>query len=41
MLPALLLSYAGQSALLIANLPGNPFFLLAPVWAVIPLVVRR
>jgi KUP system potassium uptake protein len=40
-LPALLLSYAGQTALLIENpnLQGNPFFKLAPDWAVIPLVV--
>ena len=40
-LPALLLSYAGQTALLIENpaLDGNPFFKLAPGWAVIPLVV--
>jgi KUP system potassium uptake protein len=40
-LPSLLLCYAGQTALLIANpkLDGNPFFHLAPQWAVIPLVV--
>jgi KUP system potassium uptake protein len=40
-LPALALSYAGQTALLIANpgLTGNPFFKLAPGWAVVPLVV--
>ncbi len=40
-LPALLLSYAGQTALLIEdpNLSGNPFFRLAPGWAVVPLVV--
>jgi KUP system potassium uptake protein len=40
-LPALLLSYAGQTALLIDNptLDGNPFFKLAPPWAIIPLVV--
>ncbi len=40
-LPALLLSYAGQTALLIENptLDGNPFFKLAPTWGVIPLVV--
>jgi len=40
-LPALLLCYAGQTALLLDN-PGmtdNPFFKLAPAWAVIPLVV--
>ena len=40
-LPALLLSYAGQTALVQAGQVGdqNPFFLLAPHWAVIPLVV--
>jgi KUP system potassium uptake protein len=40
-LPALLLCYAGQTALLVENpgLEGNPFFKLAPQWAVIPLVV--
>jgi KUP system potassium uptake protein len=40
-LPALLLCYAGQTALLLQNpgLDGNPFFKLAPSWAVIPLVV--
>jgi KUP system potassium uptake protein len=40
-LPALLLCYAGQTALLLENpgLDGNPFFRLAPHWAVIPLVV--
>jgi KUP system potassium uptake protein len=40
-LPALLLCYAGQTALLIEKktLSGNPFFQLAPQWAVIPLVV--
>jgi KUP system potassium uptake protein len=40
-LPALLLCYAGQTALLLENpgLEGNPFFKLAPHWAVIPLVV--
>jgi KUP system potassium uptake protein len=39
-LPSLLLCYAGQTAILIANpsLEGNPFFQLAPHWAVIPLV---
>jgi KUP system potassium uptake protein len=39
-LPALLLSYAGQTALLIEipSLEGNPFFKLAPSWTVIPLV---
>lgn len=40
-LPALLLSYAGQTALLLENpeIEGNPFFKLAPHWTVIPLVV--
>jgi KUP system potassium uptake protein len=40
-LPALLLSYAGQTALLLErpSLAGNPFFQLAPAWAVLPLVV--
>ncbi|WP_319796432.1 potassium transporter Kup [Acidisoma cellulosilyticum] len=40
-LPALLLSYAGQTALIISDpgLSGNPFFRLAPGWAIIPLVV--
>jgi len=40
-LPALLLCYAGQTALLVENpnLAGNPFFKLAPDWAVVPLVV--
>jgi KUP system potassium uptake protein len=40
-LPALLLCYAGQTALLLENpgLQGNPFFRLAPHWAVVPLVV--
>jgi KUP system potassium uptake protein len=40
-LPALLLNYFGQGALLLAD-PGaaaQPFFLLAPRWALIPLVV--
>jgi KUP system potassium uptake protein len=39
-LPALLLSYAGQTALLIQKgvIVGNPFFQLAPTWAVYPLV---
>ncbi len=40
-LPGLLLAYAGQTALLIENpgLEGNPFFLMAPGWGVVPLVV--
>jgi KUP system potassium uptake protein len=39
-LPALLLNYAGQIALLIVqpDAQGSPFFLLAPSWAVYPLV---
>ena len=39
-LPALLLNYAGQIALLIAEPgQGSPFFRLAPEWAVYPLVL--
>jgi KUP system potassium uptake protein len=40
-LPACLLSYAGQTGFLIDHpqVQGNPFFLLAPSWAVYPLVV--
>ncbi|WP_341210875.1 KUP/HAK/KT family potassium transporter [Sphingomonas paucimobilis] len=40
-LPALLLSYAGQIGLLIekGTITGNPFFQLAPTWAIYPLVV--
>ena len=40
-LPALLLSYAGQTALLLErpDLTDNPFFALAPIWMVVPLVV--
>src|SRR6185436_10453415 len=39
-LPALLLHYLGQGALLLIN-PSidHPFFLLAPFWALLPLVV--
>jgi KUP system potassium uptake protein len=39
--PALLLNYFGQGALLIQNPAAvqNPFYLLAPGWALIPLVV--
>jgi len=39
-LPALLLSYAGQTALLIQKgaITGNPFFQLAPSWSIYPLV---
>ncbi|MBI2717383.1 MAG: potassium transporter Kup [Rhizobiales bacterium] len=40
-LPALLLNYLGQGALLIANPQAidNPFFLMVPTWGLIPLVV--
>ncbi len=40
-LPALVLNYFGQGALLLANPAAieNPFFLLAPKWAGIPLLV--
>jgi len=40
-LPALLLSYAGQTALLMdkGTVAGNPFFLIAPAWSIYPLVV--
>src|ERR1700722_2351827 len=40
-LPALLLSYAGQTALLMekGSVTGNPFFLIAPAWSIYPLVV--
>jgi KUP system potassium uptake protein len=40
-LPALVLNYAGQTALLFEHpaMDGNPFFRLAPVWAIFPLVV--
>ena len=39
-LPALLISYAGQTALLIQKgaITGNPFFQLAPTWSIYPLV---
>ena len=39
-LPALLLNYGGQTALLFEHptMGGNPFFKLAPVWAIFPLV---
>jgi KUP system potassium uptake protein len=40
-LPCLVLNYFGQGALLLKN-PGavkNPFFLLAPEWALLPLVI--
>jgi len=40
-LPALLLSYAGQTAFLIdkGTVTGNPFFQIAPAWSIYPLVV--
>jgi KUP system potassium uptake protein len=40
-LPALLLSYAGQTAFVMdkGTVSGNPFFLIAPSWAIYPLVV--
>ena len=40
-LPALVLNYFGQGALLLADAKAleNPFFLMAPNWAVMPLVV--
>ncbi len=40
-LPALLLNYLGQGALVLANPKAveNPFFLLAPSWALLPLVI--
>ena len=41
MLPALTLNYFGQGALLLADPKAieNPFYLLAPEWALYPLVV--
>ena len=40
-LPSLLLNYFGQGALLLENPAAaeNPFFLLAPAWAIYPLIV--
>lgn len=40
-LPALLLNYFGQGALLLAHSEAiqNPFFLLAPHWALLPLII--
>ena len=40
-LPALLISYAGQTALLMEHphITGNPFWLIAPKWSIYPLVV--
>ena len=37
-LPALLLNYAGQTALIIDGATDNPFYHLAPGWALYPLV---
>ena len=39
-LPALLLSYAGQTAYLMdkSSVSGNPFFEIAPTWSIYPLV---
>jgi KUP system potassium uptake protein len=40
-LPALILSYAGQTALLMekGSVTGNPFFQIAPAWSIYPLVL--
>lgn len=40
-LPALLLNYFGQGALILHNAASikNPFYLLAPEWAIIPLIL--
>ncbi|MEF3365260.1 potassium transporter Kup [Methylocystis sp. 9N] len=40
-LPALLLNYLGQGALILSRpeAVGNPFFLLAPEWGLLPLVI--
>lgn len=40
-LPALLLNYFGQGALLLSapNAAGNPFYRMAPAWALYPLIV--
>ena len=40
-LPALLLSYAGQTAFLLdkGSVSGNPFFQIAPTWSIYPLVI--
>ncbi len=40
-LPALMLNYLGQGALVLANPKAvdNPFFLLAPSWGLLPLVI--
>jgi KUP system potassium uptake protein len=40
-LPALLMSYAGQTAFMMqkSSVSGNPFFQIAPTWSIYPLVV--
>jgi KUP system potassium uptake protein len=40
-LPALLISYAGQTAFMMekGSVSGNPFFQIAPTWSIYPLVV--
>ncbi len=40
-MPALLINYLGQGALLLANPEAvkNPFYLMAPEWALVPMVV--
>jgi len=40
-LPALLISYAGQTAFMLdkGSVSGNPFFQIAPAWSIYPLVV--
>jgi KUP system potassium uptake protein len=40
-LPALLLSYAGQTAYMLdkGSVSGNPFFQIAPAWSLYPLVI--
>jgi KUP system potassium uptake protein len=40
-LPALLLSYAGQTAFMMdkGSVSGNPFFQIAPAWSIYPLVL--
>ena len=42
-MPALVLNYFGQGALLLADPAAikNPFYLLAPQWALMPLVDAR
>ena len=43
MLPALVLNYFGQGALLLANPAAikNPFYLMAPGWALLPAVRKQ